>query len=336
MTFDSFIGNRRTVDRIQQKLRQDRFPHALIFSGPEGVGKHTCALMVAQALNCERSSPSVLFCDECRGCRKIDSGIHPDVMAVAVEEEATEIKIAQVRRILSTLAFEPLEGRNKIFIIDRAGLMTTEASNALLKGLEEPPAHTFFILITAGLHELLPTIRSRCQIYHFSPLTVAELRSHGVQDELLARWVQGSIGLARRLDMQALKKDRETALEFLETAVTAAPEDFRNMLGACADLARSKQDFPGYLAIVSVLLSDLMRISEGIPEKIVNIDIGEPLRRLAAHADTERWLNMGDVVMLIEISLKNHVNRQMLTEALALAGNETTSKILNDNPWKSR
>src|SRR5215510_11089175 len=98
MRFDSFIGNQRTIERLRVKLREGRFPHGLIFSGPEGVGKHTCALMVAKALNCAESEPGD-FCDACTSCRKITSGTHPDVMTIAVEDDATQIKIAQVRQV---------------------------------------------------------------------------------------------------------------------------------------------------------------------------------------------------------------------------------------------
>src|SRR3972149_7454124 len=116
MKFDAFVGNSKVVERLRGKLRENRFPHGLIFSGPAGVGKHTCAAMVAKALNCLESGPSD-FCDRCSSCRKIDGGTHPDVMTVSVEEEATRIKIAQARRVLEMLDLRPLEGRNKGFII---------------------------------------------------------------------------------------------------------------------------------------------------------------------------------------------------------------------------
>src|SRR5215813_14708773 len=211
MQFDSFIGNQKIIERLRRKLREDRFPHGLIFSGPEGVGKHTCALMLAKALNC-REAPPGEFCNTCPSCRKIDSGTHPDVITIAVEEDATQIKIAQVRRLLTLLELQPLEGRNKVFIIDPADSLNLESANALLKGLEEPPENSFFMLITVNVHELLLTVRSRCQVYNFTPLTIAEVRQHGIDDELTIRWSQGSIGRARAMDSSRLKSDRETML----------------------------------------------------------------------------------------------------------------------------
>ena len=108
MLFDAFIGNRKIIERHRRKLREDRFPHGVIFSGPEGVGKHTCALMVAKALNCLKAEAGD-FCDECSSCRKVQSGAHADLSTIGVEGEATQIKIAQVRLFLSTLELAPLD-----------------------------------------------------------------------------------------------------------------------------------------------------------------------------------------------------------------------------------
>src|SRR5436190_4863529 len=99
MKFESFAGNRKMLERLRRKLREGRFPHGLVFSGPEGVGKHTCAIMIAKALNCRNSTSPGEFCDVCSSCRKIGAGTHPDVMTITVEEDATQIKIAQVRQL---------------------------------------------------------------------------------------------------------------------------------------------------------------------------------------------------------------------------------------------
>ena len=335
MSFETFIGNRTVVDRLRTKLRENRFPHALIFSGPEGVGKRTCALMIAKALNCAQLGPND-FCGACAQCRKIDAGTHSDVSFVTVEEEASEIKIAQIRHISQMLELKPLEGANKVFIIDPATAMKGASTNALLKGLEEPPDNSFFILLTANVHELLMTVRSRCQIYHFAPLTLSDVRQHGVTDELLVRWSQGSIGRARSLDAVTLKEQREMVMEFLETALRATESEFREMLGASADLSRSKNDFGGYLVVLMVLIADLLYLKSGATDQVVNIDIRPRLEKLSEIVSIERLVALGDFLRFIENSLKNYVNRQMLTDVLALTASETAEKILDDNPTKSR
>ncbi|HEY2380471.1 MAG TPA: DNA polymerase III subunit delta' [Terriglobia bacterium] len=326
MTFDTFIGNRKIVERLRTKLREGRFPHALIFSGPEGVGKHTCALMIAKTLNCLNAQTGG-FCGECAACRKIDAGTHPDVIRVSVEDEASQIKIAQIRQILGTLGLQPLEGRNKIFIVDPADLLNAEAANALLKGLEEPPENSFFILITVNVHELLLTVRSRCQVYHFTPLTLDDIRRHGVTDELTVRWSQGSIGRARSLDVAELKSERAVILDFLETVANAREEHFQDLMGVSAELGRAKQEFETRTAVMAVLIADLLYIKEGAPGQIVNVDIRDQLVQLAARQSTDRLLKMGEFLRFIESSMKIHVNRQMLTDVLAISGNEAASAM---------
>ena len=320
MGFESFVGNRKTLERLRRKLREGRFPHGLIFSGPEGIGKHTSALMIAKALNCTKALPGD-FCDECSSCRKINSGAHPDVMTISVEDEAAHIKIAQVRHLLDMLEFQPLEGRNKVFVIDPADLLNPEAANALLKGLEEPPANTFFILITVNVHELLLTIRSRCQVYNFIPLTPDEIRQHSGAEELIVRWSRGSIGRARSLDVSRLKSEREIMLDFLEIALTATEDQFQELLGMSAELGRAKHDFESRMALLSVLIADIIYITEGLTEKLVNIDIQDRLAKLAGLAAVDQLIRMSELLRFIESSLRSNVNRQMLTDVLVLTAN---------------
>ena len=331
MNFDSFIGNRRIIDRLRAKLREGRFPHGLIFSGPAGVGKHTAAVMIAKALNCTNANTPDDFCDHCASCRKIDAGTHSDVMTITVEEDASQIKIAQVRHILSMLDLQPLEGRNKVFIIDPADMMNPEAANALLKGLEEPPESSFFILITVNVHELLLTVRSRSQVYNFTPLKLEELRQQGVSDELVLRWSEGSIGHARSLDVARLKTERELMFDFLETIVTANEEQFQDLLGASSDLGRAKQGFEERMKILAVLLADLLYLKEGLDGRMVNQDIRERLAKVAHRASIDRIVKMSEFLGFIESSLKNHANRQMLTDMLALTGNEKLNDFLTES-----
>jgi DNA polymerase III delta' subunit len=339
MGFDSFIGNRKNIDRLQVKLRQNRFPHGLLFSGPDGIGKRTCASMVAKALNCA-NAPAGEFCDSCGQCHKIDAGTHPDVIRIGLEDEASEIKIAQIRDTIRMLEFRPLEGNSKVFIIDPANLLNASSSNALLKGLEEPPDNSYFILITNSLHALLPTIRSRCQSYAFTPLTIDELRTygtiHGSIDELALRWSRGSIGTFQTLDAAALKVQREVILNFIETAILASQEEFRELLSVAKDVAGTKQDFGAHLEMIGVVLEDLLYLKQGRTDYVISFDIVARLEKLAANIETETLIRLSEFLRLMESSLKTHVNRPMLTEVLALSGNLELSKILDDIPTRSR
>jgi DNA polymerase-3 subunit delta' len=291
------------------------------------VGKRTFAHMLAKALNCTNAQAGD-FCDECSSCRKIASGTHPDVMTLTVEEDATQIKIAQVRRVLELLELQPLEGRNKIFIIDPADMLNTEAANALLKGLEEPPEKSFFILITVNVHELLLTVRSRCQVYNFTPLTLDEIRRHGITDELSVRWSQGSIGRARALDIARIKSEREVMLDFIDVVFNAKEEQFQDLLAVSAEFGRAKQDFDSRLGVLSILLADILYLKERVPHTFVNVDIRDRIQKLAERASVERLLRMGEFLKSMEAGLKTHANRQMLSDVLAITGNETVAAWL--------
>jgi len=341
MRFDNFIGNLKIIERLRQKLREGRFPHALIFTGPEGVGKRTCALMIAKALNCSNSGPDD-FCEECSQCRKIDAGTHPDVLTLGIEEDASEIKIVQIRSLLRTLELRPLEGANKVFIIDPADAMNPASANALLKGLEEPPDNSYFILLSPNPQSLLITVRSRSQTYPFIPLTLAEMRtfSDSAQpsnyDELALRWSRGSIGNLKTLDLEALRERRAIALDFLETATRASNEEFRSLIGASADLSRSKGDFEPNMNTIAILVEDLLYLREGLAGRIVNIDLETELSRLAAEIAPAQFVRIADFLRTIEIHANNYGNRQMLTDMLALTSNAAVGKLADDIPAKSR
>jgi DNA polymerase-3 subunit delta' len=334
MPFRDFIGNPAVLDRLRKKLQDGRFPHSVILCGPEGVGKRTCALMIARTLNCAGNLPND-FCGACSHCRKIEAGIHPDVRLIGLEDDAAEIKIAQIRQALEHLGLQPLEGRNKVFILDPANAMNNAAANALLKGLEEPPENSYFLLLTSNLQELLLTVRSRSQKYHFMPLPPEELRRFG-GEELALRWSRGSIGLLKSLDVSALKARREIVLGFLETASRSGQEEFRDLIGSSADLARSKADFETHLGMIGTLLADLLYVREGLPERVVNVDIGERLARLAAGLSSDRLVQLGEFLGTMEKGLKGYWNRQLLTDNFAVIANSAVEKLADDNPAKSR
>jgi DNA polymerase III subunit delta' len=280
--------------------------------------------MLAKALNCTNAEPGD-FCETCSNCRKIDAGTHPDLVMVSLEDDATQIKIEQIRHVLGLLELHPLEGRNKIFMIDPANLVNTGAANALLKGLEEPPENSFFFLMTVNVHELLLTVRSRCQVYNFTPLTLDEIRQHGITDELAVRWSQGSIGRARALDMTRLKGEREVVMDFLETVVGATEEHFQDLLAVSAELGRAKQEFESRMDLLAVLIADVFYLKEGVGDKLINIDLKDRLQKVAGKISDDRMIQMAEFLRLVELSLKTNVNRQMLMDALAVTGNETAA-----------
>ncbi|MCX5900126.1 MAG: DNA polymerase III subunit delta', partial [Proteobacteria bacterium] len=167
MPFDEIRGHGRQVRILQAMLRSGHLPHAFLFTGIEGIGKRMVATGFVKALNCLTLSDD--FCGQCLQCRKIDKQIHPDVQVV--EPEKNVLKIEQVRALQQDIVFKPLEGKKKAVIIDQAEKMNAQAANCLLKTLEEPPEDTVLVLIAHAVSDMLPTVLSRCQQIHFSPLS---------------------------------------------------------------------------------------------------------------------------------------------------------------------
>ena len=212
MGFSEFLGNEKIVAALRGALRASRVPHALLFTGPRGVGKYTLARMFAQAANCQRLADD--FCGECAPCRQIsqladpqrlmEQGLaergesadaatvertplilqgHPDVWALVPDPVRMKspvarpvLRIGQLRAVQRAAYFQPM-GRRRVFILDGAETMRPDVSNVFLKILEEPPGSATLILTAPSPFALLPTIVSRCMQFHFAPLPVAEVEA---------------------------------------------------------------------------------------------------------------------------------------------------------------
>ncbi|MBP2645157.1 MAG: dnaX 2 [Firmicutes bacterium] len=228
--FDNLIGQEPISTTLKNAIKTGKIGHAYLFSGPRGTGKTTTAKILAKALNCE-DGPTDTPCNQCANCKRINAGTAMDVLEI---DAASNRGIDEIRDLREAVKFAPVDARYKVYIIDEVHMLTTEAFNALLKTLEEPPAHVVFILATTEPHKIPATIHSRCQRYDFRRIRVSE-----IERRLMDVAEKSSIdATAEAVKMIAVHADGglRDALSILDqcTAVcegTVTADAVRNLLG---------------------------------------------------------------------------------------------------------
>jgi DNA polymerase-3 subunit gamma/tau len=259
-TFDDVIGQPHVVQTLMNSIATKRIAHAFLFSGTRGVGKTTIARILAKALNCEQG-PTGTPCNTCANCLEITQGTSVDVVEI---DGASNTSVDDVREIRENVKFTPFRGQYRVYIIDEVHMLSNSAFNALLKTLEEPPAHVVFIFATTEIHKIPATILSRCQHYNFRRISkieiVQRLRHVAEQDGLaiedrslmaLARASEGSMrdGLSL-LDQIKAFGGKTIRHRDLETLLGAVPQErVRAMIEAVIE-----QNSPKALQVIAGLL----------------------------------------------------------------------------------
>lgn len=261
-SFQDMVGQQHIIRTLQNAIREDRLAHAYLFSGPRGTGKTSAAKILAKAVNCEHG-PGPEPCNECEACRRITAGAVMDVQEI---DAASNRGVEEIRDLRDKVKYAPTEVRRKVYIIDEVHMLTTEAFNALLKTLEEPPPHVMFILATTEPHRLPATVISRCQRFDFRRVSLEEqcerleqiCREEGIQADneaiqYIARLSDGGMRDALSIldQIASFSGGQVSYSQVLEMTGGMASAQF-------AELARTllKGDIGGVLQIIERLMQE--------------------------------------------------------------------------------
>lgn len=324
--WENILGQREPKRRLRRLLETDRLPHALLFSGPEGVGKRRTAEALAATLLCS-SSAAGHPCGTCKSCRAFSRGIHPDfffVVPEAVGKGARSIRIEAMRALGSALARPPELAPRQVALIDDAQRMNEAAANSFLKTLEEPTGDVVFLLVTGMRAALLDTIVSRCLEIPFGPLALPELsevlRRHGVEAEeaaALAALANGSAGRALALHVEGALRRREEAVSLLARLPQIPP------LSLWAEGkkwgALSREEAGEWLRSLRLTLRDVLALYGGAAP-LYSVGLEAPVAEIAARFSEARVFSMlADVKEAERRLLSSNVNIRLLVEALLLS-----------------
>jgi len=296
--FASIVGHTRLIDLLKHAVDRTSVPQSLLFSGPDGVGKHATALALAQAINCPKRAGGDA-CGTCPTCARIAKGQHSDVTEIDRGEFAS-IKIEVLReRLLEVIGYRPFEAARRVYIIDPADDITEQGQNALLKTLEEPPSAAIIILISAFADTILPTVRSRCRRLRFAALSdhdvarvlVERAGVDKAKARALAAVAGGSVSRALAEQSGDLEEDRDAALALLQAA---RGRQVMPRLKAAAALAkhdsdrRDREALGARLAVVQAMLRDIGLVHANAAASIGYADDESAMRELAASFDVRR------------------------------------------------
>jgi DNA polymerase-3 subunit delta' len=318
------IGQDKILSLLDYGLRTDAIAHAYLLVGPRHVGKGTLAINLAQALNCDGPE---LPCGQCRSCQRILEGKHADVTPIGLDSR-TEIGIDDIRGLQRLANLPPYEGKCKVFIIDDAEYLSTEAANSLLKILEEPPPRVVWLLLAAEEEHLLPTIISRCQRLELRPVPSDRIQevlvnSYNVdanKAKLLTQLCHGRLGWA----VCALAKDdileqRSQRIDKLVSLLTASLEQrFAYAQELASQFSQNRRAGAEMVELWFDWWRDLMLIKGGCREGIINVDYGMALEEQAGGLNLteikEFLANLG----LLQEGLSKNVNPRLASEWLML------------------
>ena len=340
--FESLINQDRPIRILTTLLRNGTLPHALLFTGTSGVGKQAAADALAMACNCQGAIPEfhaedrsdqdpanssgairalrVIACGECKACRKIAAGNHPDI--IRIKPTGAFIRINQIRALLQTLAMKPYEAITRVAILTEAQAMNAAASNALLKILEEPPQHSMLVLIADQKSDLLPTIVSRCQHVGFNPIPKEKIAAwlgnkHGLglpAANIIAAMANGSLSKAEMMLKNNWLQHRKWVIDEM---ICLSLQPIGRLLVLAEKLSKQEQRLAESLEIIKVWFRDLI-VGQYDTAKIINRDVADKIEKASRQQNLTELLSKVDAVQKTQNRLAANTNLRMTMESLLI------------------
>jgi len=339
---------------LMKRIRNRKIPHALLFTGIDGIGRYQAAVRFALALNCTGQAAIRIdsfdqdsfddkddtshfpACETCPSCKKIISGSHPDILHI--KPAGSAIKIDQIRSLRDTLSLKPYEACHRVAILEKAQVMTIPAANALLKILEEPPQRTTMILIANKSSDLLSTIVSRCQQIRFAPVpddqiicSLADRQGVGMKRvHIAAAMASGSFDVAKKMTSNKWQRQRDWILSEMTLLSQGKPKDrkgsLRRTMVLAGKLANDRQTLDNVLVVIKSWLRDLA-IWPFMPQDIINRDMAAQIGKLASAIDAKIFFTGFMAMENIEKQIRANANPRLALETylIKLTHNMPTS-----------
>ena len=355
-TFEEVAGQEHIVKTLKNALATGKLAHAYLFAGPRGTGKTTMAKLLAKALNCDEGIGHQ--CNECKNCKAIIEGTHPDVLEL---DAASNNGVDEIRELIDKVKYGTILGRYKVYIIDEVHMLSTGAFNALLKTLEEPPEHVIFILATTEPHKILPTILSRCQRYDFTKLSDKDIKNRlksvlenegvtfneeaidiiisladggmrdalSILDQVLA-YSGNKLDVQDILDIFALEsKDEKIALltSIIKKDVSDVLQRINRYVSLGTDIKRLTDD-------LLLILKDILIYQSSRDTACLEVLNEQEAQSFFKYLDIDETLKMIDIIMTSQKDYKNVSSIIPLFEVtiLKLVNAKKAGEIVNEKP----
>lgn len=321
MTWTIFSQQPRAAELLQHSLRNDRLAHAYLFTGPKGAGKKQMALHLAKSLFCQEKEADA--CGACLSCRRIEAGNHPDITVIT--PDGASIKIDQIRHLQKEMAMRAVESIHKVYILEHVDKMTTQAANSLLKFLEEPPAGVIAMLLTEQSHAILPTILSRCQIIHFSPLSAEAIAEKLVLEGVSAGMARIASHITSNLEEARVLSQAEWFAQLRNVMIQLVQECKQHNSSALYTIHdmlqksdKLKEELPLFLDLLILWLRDILYVQVDRHAHLINSDQQDVLQGQALIWTKAELLHGIDLVMETKNRIERNANAQLALERLVL------------------